>query len=675
MLIKFCLSATQVGGILNQMRIRFSALLLLAFSSLLAQPVALKGGAHSKALLHLEVTQAKPGSTVYAALEFTLDKDWHIYYKNPGDSGIAPTVKIKTAEVTPGAILFPPPEKIVAASLTSYGYHGHTVLLVPLSIAPNTPAGKLKVEGKLDYLECRESCLPAGGDFSFDLPVGETTQNDAGAAPVFNAAREKLSRPSPFEIRKISENSFSIQLPTSAAEVVAIPDPLGAVDVPTPQATVEKNLVRLEYPAGKKRSESLLLSLRDKDQWSHYTVVLPAASAETPVLLYFLFAVLGGLILNFMPCVLPVLSLKAMSLVSPSSDLGRGSGGGAWPYTLGVIATFSAVGGLFLILRASGQAIGWGFQLQNPIFVAAIAILFAVMALNLFGVFEIRVPAITTRPAIGEAMTGVIAVVAATPCTAPFMASALGAALTLPAAAGFLMFPLLGLGMALPFIVLAVFPRAGKILPKPGNWLITFKGVLGFMMAGSALWLVWVFGSLTNAAFSLLTAILLIAFALYIYGKHQVTPARRAVKIARYAAMVVALVFAFRFAFVGLTPAAKTNTEAGVWKNFSPAAVQAEIAAKNPVFVDFTADWCLSCKVNEQVAFTDKVMKLFAERRVILFKADFTNLDDVIANEITRLGRAGVPVYAFYDRGGNLTLLPQVLTEGLMIENIQNLTN
>jgi thiol:disulfide interchange protein len=666
---KFCLSATRLGGILKQMRIQLLALLLLPFSALLAQPVALTGGAHSKALLHLEVTQAKPSSTVSAALEFTLDKDWHIYYKNPGDSGIAPTVKIKTAEITPGEILFPPPEKIIAASLTSYGYHGRPVLLVPLTVAASAKAGKLKVEGKLDYLECRESCLPAGGDFSFDLPIGETALTDASEAALFNNAREKLPRPSPFEIRKLSENSFSIQLPISTAEVIAIPDPLGAVDVPTPQATVEKNLVRLEYPAGKKRSDGLLLSLRDKDQWLHYTVTLPQASGETPLLLYFLFAILGGLILNFMPCVLPVLSLKAMSLA------GGGEKKIPWPYTLGVIAAFSAVGGLFLIMRASGQAIGWGFQLQNPIFVAAMAILFAVMAINLFGIFEIRVPAITTRPAIGEAMTGVIAVVAATPCTAPFMASALGAALTLPAAAGFLMFPLLGLGMALPFLLLAVFPRAGKIFPKPGNWLITFKGVLGFMMAGSALWLVWVFGSLTSAAFSLLTAILLIAFSLYIYGKHQVTPAGRTVKIFRYAAMVVALVFAFRFAFVGLTPAAKTNSEPGVWKTFSPAAVNAEIAAKNPVFVDFTADWCLSCKVNEQVAFTEKVMKLFAERRVILFKADFTNFDDTIANEITRLGRAGVPIYAFYDRRGNLTLLPQVLTEGLMIENIQNLTN
>lgn len=651
------------------MRPGFLAPLFLISTALPAKPVALKGGAHSKTFLHLEATQAKPGSTVYAAIEFTLDKDWHIYYKNPGDSGIAPTVKIKTPDISPGEILFPPPEKIIAASLTSYGYHGRVVLLVPLTVAAGTKPGKLKVEGKLDYLECRESCLPAGGDFSFDLSIGDTALADASEAALFNTAREKLPRPSPFEIRKLSENSFNIQLPINAAEVIAIPDPLGAVDVPTPQATVEKNLVRLEYPAGKKRSDGLLLSLRDKDQWSHYTVALPQASGETPVLLYFLFAILGGLILNFMPCVLPVLSLKAMSLA------GGGEKKSPWPYTLGVIAAFSAVGGLFLILRASGQAIGWGFQLQNPIFVAAIAILFAIMALNLFSVFEIRVPAITTRPAIGEAMTGVIAVVAATPCTAPFMASALGAALTLPVIAGFLMFPLLGLGMALPFLLLAVFPRAGKIFPKPGNWLITFKGVLGFMMAGSALWLVWVFGSLTNAAFSLLTAILLIAFSLYIYGKHQVTPAGRTVKIFRYAAMAVALVFAFRFAFVGLTPAAKSNSEAGVWKNFSPAAVNAEIAAKNPVFVDFTADWCLSCKVNEQVAFTEKVMKLFAERRVILFKADFTNLDDTIANEIARLGRAGVPVYAFYDRRGNLTLLPQVLTEGLMIENIQNLTN
>lgn len=632
----------------------------------------LKAG-HSTVHLHREATQLSPGAKSWLALEFKLDPHWHIYYKNPGDSGIAPTVKMKTPEVTAGDILFPPPEKIVAATLVSYGYHDRVVLLVPFTIAATTKSGTLKAQGKLDYLECRESCLPAGGDFSFDLPIGDLTKPDEKTAALFNAAREKLPRPSPFKITRNSDNDFSVLLPVTPNEILAIPDPLGSVDVQAPKTTIENNLIRLAYVPGKKRSDGLLLAIRDKDQWSHYTVALPQDSGETPVVLYFLFAILGGLLLNFMPCVLPVLSLKAMSLAKAGSE--QRSIRHALPYTFGVIGAFSAVGGLFLILRASGQAIGWGFQLQNPIFVAAMAILFAAMALNLLGVFEIQVPALTTRPAIGEAMTGVIAVAAATPCTAPFMASALGAALTLPVAAGFLLFPLLGLGMALPFLALAAFPRAGKILPKPGNWLITFKGVLGFMMAGSALWLVWVFGSLTNAAFSLLTAILLIAFFLYIYGKHQFAPAKLGVKIVRFTAMAVALVFAFRFAFVGLTPATKAASEAGVWKNFSPAARDAEIAAKNPVFIDFTADWCLSCKVNEQVAFTDKVMKRFAERGVSLFKADFTNLDDTIANEITRLGRAGVPVYAFYDKNGNLTLLPQVLTEGLMLEQIQNLTN
>ncbi|HRP70231.1 MAG TPA: thioredoxin family protein [Turneriella sp.] len=407
-----------------------------------------------------------------------------------------------------------------------------------------------------------------------------------------------------------------------------------------------------------------------------------APTEALPLYLYYLFALIGGLLLNFMPCVLPVLSLKAMALVdkgtkdtsstkkkSIAQNIHR-----ALPYTLGVVVTFSVVGGLFLILRASGQAIGWGFQLQNPIFVAVIALLFAAMAFNLFGVFEIRAPVITTRPAIGEAMTGVIAVVAATPCTAPFMASALGASLTLPAFTGFLMFPLLGVGMALPFLIFALFPSSGKMLPKPGAWLFTFKGVLGFMMVASSLWLVWVFDALTGSAFTLLTAILFVVFALYIYGRNQMAPSKRALRFVRYAVIFLSLGFAFHFAFAGFTPIAKKTTVAVAWQNFSVSARDASLAKGEPVFIDFTADWCITCKVNEEVAFTKKVMQHFVDKGVVLLRADFTNLDDTIADEITKLGRAGLPVYAFYNRAGKVTLLPQVLTEGLLIKAIDGNT-
>ncbi len=660
------------------MRLCFVLFFLSLATALTAKTFRGPGGLHSKVQLRSERLETKPGEEFFIAVEIDLDKGWHTYYKNPGDSGVAATLKPAGADIVFGNIVYPPPEKIVAPPLTSYGYHDRVVLLVPVTLT----AGK--IAGKLDYLECRESCIPAGGAFSLPVKSADKSTGDSDEVIFFSKTRAALPRPSPFEIEKLSADRFVMCLPVAPLEVLAIADPLGQVDIAAPKAVIDGKALQLEFPTGKKRSDGLLLSIRDKDTWSHYTVALPQAGDETPVALFFLFAVLGGLLLNFMPCVLPVLSLKAMSLANakphpnPSPNRGgvpKAGWGHALPYTLGVIGAFSAVGALFLILRASGQMVGWGFQMQNPMFIAAMAFLFAAMALNLFGVFEIRVPALNTRPAIGEAMTGVIAVIAATPCTAPFMASALGAALTLPAAAGFLMFPLLGLGMALPFLLIAVFPRAGKMLPRPGAWLITFKGVLGFMMAGSALWLIWVFAALTNAAFSLLTAILIFAFFLYIYGKHQVAPARLPVKIFRYIVMVLALGFAIRFTIVGLTPAEKTNAEAGIWRNFSPAARDAELALKRPVFIDFTAEWCLSCKVNEQVAFTEKVMKAFAGRGVSLFKADFTNLDDIIAAELTRLGRAGVPVYAFYDKQGNLRLLPQVLTEGMMLENIQNLTN
>jgi thiol:disulfide interchange protein DsbD len=385
-----------------------------------------------------------------------------------------------------------------------------------------------------------------------------------------------------------------------------------------------------------------------------------------------LFALIGGALLNLMPCVFPILSLKVLGFAGHAHSR-RALVGGGLAYTTGVVLSFVALAALLLVLRAGGEQIGWGFQLQSPGFVAALAVLFTLIALNLAGLFEFAsvLPsgAASMRmrhPLADSFLTGVLAVAVASPCTAPFMGAALGFAFTLPAVPSLLLFGVLGLGMALPYLVMSLWPAVGRMMPKPGPWMATFKTVMAFPMLATVVWLVWILGQQTSidGAAALLAVLVALAFALWAWARVDSTGVARAV----WGALgVVLLALSFAWALptwreAQAAPASPVGEER--WQAWSPERVKALNADGRTVFVDFTAAWCVTCQVNKRTTLGNAALLADMDRaRVVLQRADWTRRDATISNELSRLGRNGVPVYAIYRPGQTQpTLLPELLT-------------
>jgi thiol:disulfide interchange protein DsbD len=390
-----------------------------------------------------------------------------------------------------------------------------------------------------------------------------------------------------------------------------------------------------------------------------------AGGGVTTLLAALAFAFLGGLILNVMPCVLPVLSIKALSFAG-GAHAGEARRHGII-YLVGVMATFLALAGVLIALRGAGESAGWGFQFQAPWVTGGLGLLFFAIGLNLLGVFEIGGNAqgigagLASRGGdIGAFFTGALAVVAATPCTAPFMAFAVGYAVTQPPLATLAVFAGLGLGFAAPLVALSFMPALQRRIPKPGPWMERVKNVLAFPMFAAAVWLAWVFAEQTGAigALALLSLALALSFAVYVarWGRFWL--------IAGVAVLALTAAFAWR-PLAGVAP-----VEAVVAEAWSPERVEALRAEGKPIFVNFTAAWCVTCKVNEGVAFTPRVSAAFAERGIAYLKADWTNRDDIIAAALAEHGRAGVPLYLYYPAGGEPSVLPQLLTEGIVLDAI-----
>jgi thiol:disulfide interchange protein DsbD len=391
------------------------------------------------------------------------------------------------------------------------------------------------------------------------------------------------------------------------------------------------------------------------------------------------FAFLGGLILNLMPCVLPVLSLKVLGFVKQAGDDAGQARVHGLVFTAGVLVSFWALAGLLLVLRAGGQHVGWGFQLQSPGFVVFLAFLFFLLGLNLFGVFEVGSSLIAAgniaagRTGLAHSFwNGVLATVVATPCTAPFMGSALGYGLSQPAAVSLLIFTALGLGMAAPYLVLSVSPRLMSFLPRPGAWMEGFKQLMGFCLMATVVALVWLFGRQggTDAMALVLGALLVAGLGAWLYGRPSATPRRRAIRMAVSAALVIA---GLALGFSQARPDAAARTTGGAadprWEPWSEARLAGLRAQGKPVFVDFTAAWCLTCQVNEKMALdTREVVDRFESEGVVLLQADWTTGDERITQALASYGRQGVPVYVLYGRepGGAPHLLPEVLTPGVV---------
>ncbi|HYC68637.1 protein-disulfide reductase DsbD domain-containing protein [Brevundimonas sp.] len=666
---------------------------------------------------------AAPGSTAIVAVRQDIEPGWHTYWRNPGDSG-GPTTLTWTlpAGVEAGDIVWPLPQRQRLKTLMNYGYSGEVYLPVPVTIpADARPGSSLPLRVKAQFFVCSaEMCVPDDLILALDLPIRN------GAAPL--AGRRGA------EIRRVVETAprpagilARITLQDGVATLTASGGPLAGRD-PGPSYFFPFDQGVIAHAAtqsGGYGPDGLRLALTPDPDFSAAPKpirgVLSTAlgafeiaaeggpplpgtrgagdlapapedgpapvggSAPTGFIHAALFALLGGLILNLMPCVFPILAMKAAALAASAHDAPRARRDGL-AFLAGVLATFLLLAGVLLALRAAGQAAGWGFQLQSPAVIAMLALLMLAVGLNLSGVFHVGAglqgvgsgPLARLGGTASAFLTGVLAVVVAAPCTAPFMAVALGSALLMPWPMALAVFLMLGLGLALPYVLVSLVPGLLSRLPRPGPWMERLKGLLAFPMYGAALWLAWVFSRQTGAeALGLLMAGgLLLALAAWLFGLAQVDRAlgRRGLLLA------LAAVGALVLAVGGTAMAVRLPVEAGgapapagpgpVSAPWSSEAVQAALAEGRPVLVNFTADWCVTCKINEAGALTSaRTRRALQTANVVYLVGDWTRRDDAITAELRRHGRSGVPLYLLYSPGeAEPRILPQLLTEGVVVE-------
>ncbi|WP_395794090.1 protein-disulfide reductase DsbD family protein [Aquimonas sp.] len=664
---------------------------------------------HSRLVAATDTVQ--PGDTLRIGLLLEHAAGWHTYWKNPGDSGLPTRIRFEMPEgVSASAIDWPLPERQPAGGLTNFGY-SHTELL-PLSIEvpADFSADALEFTAKASWLICEVECIPGSGEYRLRLPVSrEAAAIDPDWAAVFARAeqRQPMALTSSGARYAANENGVGIQLPLAAelAEAFsagvegwtlmpATPQILANAD--TPRLYVDNNalqiaVARSEFFASAPPRIELLLS--NGERGFAFEAVLDAglgamangaANGDRPaplgLLLALAFAFVGGLVLNLMPCVFPVLSIKAMGAVESADNPAELRSHGLW-YTLGVVCSVLLVAAVLLALRAGGHALGWGFQLQEPGFVAAIALLLFAMGLSFSGLYEFG----ASMAGIGQRLTegggrrsafftGVLACVVASPCTAPLMGTALGAALVLPAYQALLVFAALGLGLAFPMLALGYVPGLARLLPRPGVWMQTFREFLAFPIYFTALWLVWVFGQQTSmlALAALGAGLILVAFAMWLLRLAQhAQGAPLALKV--LAAVSVATALALPLTM----PAAPPTESQPVSALHSPWSAQrlAELrAAGTPVLVNMTADWCITCLANEQVALSsDAFAAAMRERGVTYLKGDWTRQDADITAFLESFGRSGVPLYVLYPPHGEPVVLPQLLSPALVREAIEEL--
>lgn len=665
-------------------------------------------GQHIEAELTAMTRWAAPGSTVVVAVRQHIDKGWHTYWRNPGDSGGATTLTWSLpAGVAAGEIVWPLPERQPVQGLMNYGYSGEVWLPVPIEIPATARVGQtlsLKVEAL--FLVCSaEMCVPDPLTLQLDLPIREAAPPLArdGAA----IQRVLLAAPRPAGIRAHATWADGVLTLTAtggplagggARSAVFFPYEPRLIDHPAPQTGMRGPAgvtLRLQ-PARKLAAEGLTGAVSGviaTDIGAYEIIAEPgqpligasgdgALSVETeqtdwrPFLQAALFALLGGLILNLMPCVFPILAMKAAALAGVSGDPASARRDGLG-FLAGVLTTFLALAGAILLIRAGGQAAGWGFQLQSPAMVMGLSLLMLAVALNLSGVFHMGagLQGAATGPLsrlpgwLGAFFTGVLAVVVAAPCTAPFMASALGAALVMPWPMALTVFAMLGLGFALPFVVASLSPGLIRRLPRPGPWMERLRNLLALPMYATALWLGWVF---LQQAGPLATGLLAgsgaaLVLSLVLAGRMQQGRGRALIA---WAAFALAAGLAIAAHQTVAAPVASARQSALPSQPWSPEAVQAALADGRPVLVNFTADWCVTCKVNEGAALgSSAVAEAMRRRNAVYLVADWTRRDDAIAAELARHGRSGVPLYLLYTPGqAQPRILPQLLTDGVVVE-------
>ena len=663
------------------------------------------------------------GKPVWLGLQLAHQPEWHTYWKNPGDSGLPTMLEWKLpAGIDAGEIAWPTPKKIPIGTLANYGYENTVLLPVPLTIAPGFNASQLDIKLKASWLVCRKECIPQEGEFTLSVPAkSSTATNSQLFAATFAAAPKPLAGGSSDiqvgndgmkislaglpaalqgktlaffpETGNVTEPAAPVkqswqgdrwtaqvlltphrtESPTMMPLVVAFNDTAYRLEVPVtgswpaPATVVQippalENALKANAAAGAAPVQSGQSSSSGASFGSFGSFGLLAA---------ILGALLGGMILNLMPCVFPVLAIKVVGFVQVKNRAERASTGLA--YTAGVVLSFVALGALLLGLRATGEQLGWGFQLQSPAVVAALAVLFTLVGLNLAGLFEFgnflpsRVANVQSKnPTVNAFLTGVLATAIASPCTAPFMGASLGYAIGLPAVQALAVFGAIGVGMALPFLAASLVPGVARLMPRPGAWMVTFKQLMAFPMFGTVAWLVWVLGQQSgiDGAGALLGFLVLMALGIWALG----LPGRARSVIATVSIAACAL-FVWAVGQNIIKPLeiaevqASTASGSANWQAWEPGRVEQLTAQGQSVLVDFTAAWCVTCQYNKKTTLSDSaVLADFAAKNVALLRADWTRRDPAVTAALAQLGRSGVPVYAIYKPGRAPVLLSEMLS-------------
>lgn len=703
--------------------IRFFRSLACALAFITPFAVAQTPGEHAKAELIAETTSLLRGGDATVALMLTPEDGWHTYWINPGDSGLATKLEWTLPKgVVAGPIQWPAPHPAPLGELVNYGYDHETLHMVTVSVPGDWPLDTpITLKAKAKWLVCKDVCIPDSAELTLTLPVADSVQLDDAHLARFERDRALLPQALPEGSRArfaIAGDSFSLALQPvglpKASKVEFFPLAGDLVNHGAPQRVAERDgewrlsqALSAYHVLVPKTVEGLwVLTLADGSRQSYALTAepgavvpvaqngnaAPQATAEPvqevprgavegnrpPSLLLALgLALLGGLILNLMPCVFPVLSLKAMALMKAQDASAAQQRAQALAYTAGAVLSCVAAAGVLLALRAGGEALGWGFQLQSPVFIAVLAYLMLALGLSMSGVAEFGGSLMNTGGSLaqkkglsGSYFTGVLAVVVASPCTAPFMGTALGFAVTQPVGIALSIFAALGLGLALPFLVLGFVPALAARLPRPGAWMVTFKQVMAFPLYLTAAWLLWVLTRQAGAdALGLvLFGCVAIAFALWLLGRPQSGLVAKG--LAAAAAIAALAVLASPFLKGGAV--ASSTPLAAHHEPWSAARVAALRAEGKTIFVDFTADWCITCKVNERGALaSDAVKTAFADAGVVTLVADWTRSDPAITEALAAFGRNGVPLYLVYPKGGEPRVLPQVLTPGIVIDALK----
>lgn len=674
------------------------------------------------------------------AIYFDILDGWHVYWKNPGDSGIPTTVRWRLpAGVKIKSTDWPYPERIPYGPLTNFGYHESTAILFTVDHSEFRGAeSAIRIEADVDWLVCKETCIPESGTFRISIPLDGKAAVDEKSAATIDHFTSRIPRPmrdkkiravahpnwvvltipranlsdslkdldffpeadlllqhnnrprflvgKSFTNIYMSRNSAAGEKPPERflGALVVGPDPTIAYEIDTRLRVSKKEIT---IPANAQVGGNQAGALGAHDSSPESSPMKAENVGGIGLLKALLFAFLGGLLLNLMPCVFPVLAIKVLGFVKHAGSAKAKLHG--LIYGGGVLSSFVALGLLLVVLRAAGAQLGWGFHLQSPSFLSFLIMLLFAMTLNLFGFFEFMgsYMGIGQRLTEGDSklssfFTGVLAVIVATPCSAPFMGTAIGASLTLPPVYTLLVFLFLGLGLAAPYVLLSALPQLAKHMPKPGAWMQTFREALGFPMLGTCIWLVWVLAQQAgaNGVVIQLSAMALLVFAIWLNRK---VDSSFALPIT-VALVLLSVVFAVNGVGDAHDEMLKREKASGnkkysfatdliPWGTYSEAEIKDKVAAGKTVFVNFTAAWCLTCKVNERVAFASKeVRDLFKNGSAVGLIGDWTNRDPEITKALSRHNRLGVPLYLVYKPGKTEPeILPQVLTPQILLDALQ----